>query len=47
MAEDDFQSAADVLSSKELTNVAVQELQIRHPISYDGAQSQRTVVFQF
>ena len=35
MAEDDFQSAADEASIEELTNVAVQELQIRHPISYD------------
>ena len=35
MAEDDFQSAADEVSIEELTNVALQELQIRHPISYD------------
>ena len=35
MAEDDFQSAADETSIEELTNVAVQEVQIRHPISYD------------
>jgi len=35
MAEDDFQSAADEASIEEVTNVAVQELQIRHPISYD------------
>lgn len=35
MAEDDFQSAADEASIEELTNVAVQELKIRHPISYD------------
>ena len=35
MAEDDFQSAADEGSIEELRNVAVQELKIRHPISYD------------
>lgn len=35
MAEDDFQSAADEASIEELTKVAVQELQLRHPISYD------------
>ena len=34
-AEDDFQSAADEASIEEPTYVAVQELQIRHPISYD------------
>ena len=36
MAEDDFQSAVDEASIEELTNAAVQELHIRHPISYDG-----------
>ena len=35
MANDDFQSTADEVSIEELTNVAVQELQLRHPISYD------------
>ena len=35
MAEDDFQSAADEASIEEFRNVAVQELKIRHPISYD------------
>ena len=35
MVEDDFQSAADEASIEELTNVAAQELKIRHPISYD------------
>ena len=34
-AECDFQNAADGVSIEELTYVAVQELQIRHPISYD------------
>ena len=34
-AEDDFQSAADEASIEEPTYVTVQELQIRHPISYD------------
>ena len=34
-AEDDFQSAVDEASIEEITNVAVQELQIRHPICYD------------
>ena len=34
-AENDFQNAADGVSIEELTYVAVQELQIRHPISYD------------
>lgn len=35
-AEDNYQSAADEASIEELTNVAVQELHIRHPMSYDG-----------
>lgn len=34
-AEDDFQSAVDEASIEKLTNVAVQELQIRHPICHD------------
>lgn len=34
-AEDDFQSAVDEASIEKLANVAVQELQIRHPICYD------------
>ena len=35
-AEDDYQSAADEASIEELTNVAVEELLIKHPMSYDG-----------
>ena len=34
-AEDDYQSAADEASIEELTNVALQELHIKHPMSYD------------
>ena len=35
MAEDDFQNAADEASIEELINVAVKELQLKYPISYD------------
>ena len=33
--EDDFQSAANEARIEELTNVAVHELQLGHPITYD------------
>ena len=33
--EDDFQSAENEARIEELTNVAVHELQLRHPITYD------------